>query len=57
MTKIELNNLKERICDDYCRFPNYYSNLYGDPDAAQEAMEEWECKQCVLNEMEVEEDD
>ena len=56
MKKSELEGLKEKICDYYCRFPEYYVNLYGDPDAAQEAMEEWECKQCALNEMEVDDE-
>ena len=56
MNKRELNELKEHICDDYCRFPYEYGRRYGDPDAAQEAMEEWECKQCILNEMEADDD-
>lgn len=52
MTGKKLEELKERICDEYCKFPDNYALLYGDTDAAQEALEERACKECPLNEME-----
>lgn len=54
MNATQLENLKSRICDELCKYPSQYANLYGDPDAAQEALEELACKECPLNEMEEE---
>ena len=49
MSEQELQEIKEAICDNYCKFPERYAAEYDDPDEANEIMLCEECEYCPLN--------
>ena len=48
MNDAEIQEIKESICDNYCKFPDMYLSDYSDPDEAHEAMVKEECEFCPL---------
>lgn len=52
MNAIQLEELKSRICDDYCKYPQEYLMLYEDPEVGHETMLEDVCAECPLGELE-----
>lgn len=44
----QLETIKEEICDDYCKWPERYRELYEDPDKANERMLTEVCGICPL---------
>lgn len=45
----KFEEIKEDICDNYCKFPMDYSMEYEDPEEGYEAMMEERCAECPLN--------
>ena len=45
---LELEKVKEEICDIYCKYPSEYLAEYNDPDDANTAMLEEVCRNCPL---------
>ena len=43
--------VKAKICDDYCRLRVLSLVMHDDPDEAQKYLEETCCKKCPLNEI------
>lgn len=52
MNAIQLEELKARICDDYCKYPAEYAMLNEDPEVGHEMMLEEICADCPLCELE-----
>ena len=48
MSEQELEEIKESICDNYCKYPDMYLSEYSDPDEANTAMMNEECVYCPL---------
>lgn len=48
MSEQELEEIKEDICDNKCKYPEMYLSEYSNPDEAHEAMIEDECEYCPL---------
>ena len=48
MSEQEIEEIKESICDNYCKFPDMYLSEYADPDEANTAMMNEECEYCPL---------
>ena len=40
--------IKEEMCDEYCKMPEYYLEIYEDPDKANEVMVNNCCCKCPL---------
>ena len=47
----ELNELKEDICDNYCKWPEIVYSMYKDVDDAQRCLETQRCESCPLNKL------
>ena len=43
--------VKAKICDDYCRFRVLSLEMHDDPDEAQKFLETFSCAKCPLNEI------
>lgn len=43
--------VKAKICDDYCRFRVLSLEMHDDPDEAQKYLEHTSCAKCPLNEI------
>lgn len=43
-----LEEVKDEICDRYCKFPREYSDLYEDKNVAHECMLQDVCTDCPL---------
>lgn len=43
-----IESIKEKICDEYCKMPEYYLEIYEDPDKANEVMVNNCCCKCPL---------
>lgn len=43
-----LEAIKEEMCDEYCKMPEYYLGIYEDPDKANEVMVNNCCCKCPL---------
>ena len=49
MTVSEIvEDIKEKICDDYCKYTEEYLSKYKDPDDAQKRMLADKCNFCPL---------
>ena len=44
--------VREKICDDYCKFTEQYLSCYKDPDEAQEKLLADMCQYCPMRELE-----
>lgn len=44
-----LHEVKEWMCDDYCKYPAEYAMQFEDPEDAHEAMLDEICSECPLN--------
>lgn len=44
-----LTEIKEDICDNYCKYPGEYFLLYEDPEVGHDTMIEDVCSECPLN--------
>lgn len=44
--------VREKICDDYCKYTEQYRGCYKDPDEAQEKLLADICQYCVMRELE-----
>lgn len=42
-------DMKERICLGYCKYPDEYRSFYKDIDEAEENMMREKCEMCPLN--------
>lgn len=47
----QIESIKERICDNYCKYPGIYYGQIKDVDEAQKCMENAECFDCPLNQL------
>lgn len=47
----QLEAVKEKVCDGYCRFPELALGTNEDPDEAWEWLERTYCQNCPLNEL------
>jgi hypothetical protein len=47
----QLEAVKEKVCDGYCRFPELALGTNEDPDKAWEWLEHTYCQNCPLNEL------
>ena len=47
----QIESIKTRICDDYCKFPQEYLSQYEDPDIAFAKLQEEKCSMCPLCEL------
>lgn len=48
----QISQVKEIICDEFCRYPDEYLGKYKDPDEANDVMDREVCsKYCPLNEL------
>ena len=45
----DINEIKEDICDNYCKWPEIVYSMYKDVDEAQKCLEETKCETCPLN--------
>lgn len=45
---LQLQDIVEIMCDQYCKYPQQYIDKYGDPDIANEIMLEERCSNCPL---------
>ena len=45
----QLDEVKEEMCDNYCRYPAIYFMEYEDPEEGHEAMLYEQCEECPLN--------
>ena len=43
-----IEDVKENICDDYCKYTEQYRSCYKDPDEAQEKLFSDMCNYCPL---------
>ena len=43
-----IEDVKENICDDYCKYTEQYRSCYKDPDEAQEKLLSDMCNYCPL---------
>ena len=48
---MDIEKIKERMCDEYCNKPLEAYATNEDPDVAEEALEHF-CAECPLNELE-----
>ena len=46
---LQLQDIVEIMCDQYCKYPQEYMNKCGDPDVAHEIMLEEQCADCPLS--------
>lgn len=44
-----IEEVVERMCSDYCKFPERYEKEYGDSDEGLKKMFEDHCDSCPLN--------
>lgn len=44
-----IEDVKEHICDEYCRYTQEYRKTYTNPDEAEEKMTADRCSYCPLN--------
>ena len=51
LSDVEIEEITERICDSYCKYPELYLCYYHDPDEANENMMREKCEHCPLNEV------
>ena len=50
MTVVEIiEEVIEKMCSDYCKFPEQYEKEYGDSDEGVDKMAEDRCGKCPLN--------
>ena len=49
MTQIEIEELKEDVCENYCKWAEVYRSWYDDPDEAHEHMMNDKCDSCPLD--------
>lgn len=47
--QIILEEVKEDLCDNYCKYPGEYYLLYEDSEVAHECMLQDVCADCPLN--------
>ena len=47
----QLEAIKKRMCDDYCKMPEHYLSMIKDPDEANDVMIHAECIHCPLSEL------
>ena len=47
----QLEAIKNRMCDDYCKMPEHYLSMIKDPDEANDVMIHAECIHCPLSEL------
>ena len=47
-----IEDVKEQICDEYCKYTEQYLACYKDPDEAQEKLLADICQFCVMRELE-----
>ena len=50
---IRIEELKEDICDNYCKYPEDFRCRYPNSDYAQEIMWQEVCQDCPLNEFSI----
>jgi len=53
MSEQEIEEIKEAICNEYCRYPEEYLSMYSDPDEANTEMINEVCDYCPLGNLEV----
>ena len=41
----------DKICDEYCKFPEQYFSKYADEHEAEEKLYRERCDKCILNEL------
>ena len=46
--KKQLEEIAEKVCHDYCKYPDEYRERYQDPDIAYEVMLQEQCENCIL---------
>ena len=44
--------VREKLCDDYCKYTEQYLGCYKDPDEAQERLLADICQYCPMRELE-----
>ena len=47
----QLESIKEKMCDQYCRFPEEAKATHEDPDEAMESLMHVHCEHCPLMEL------
>jgi len=47
----QFESIKERICDQYCKYPDMAKLAYEDPDEAMERLMHSYCEHCPLMEL------
>ena len=45
----QIENVKEQICDKYCKFPELSEQTIDDPDEAFDWLQHNHCNDCPLN--------
>lgn len=45
----DVEDVTEKICDGFCKWPDYYLSEYEDPNKANDMMERERCNGCPLN--------
>ena len=45
----EIEQIKEDMCDNFCKWPEWYLMNYEDSEEAHDAMVEDMCSECPLN--------
>lgn len=50
---MDVERIKEEICDNYCKYPARFLMIHKDPDKAHEAMLDEKCMDCPLELLEV----
>lgn len=43
-----INELIEKICTEYCKFPEQYEQKYSDEEEAEEMLYKERCGNCIL---------
>ena len=52
MTRTEkMEQIKEQMCDNYCKYPNQYYLAHEDPEEGFEEMLRDICENCPLNDL------
>ncbi len=47
----QIEVIKEKMCGGYCKYPDVAKEAIGDPDEAQEWLQDNFCNNCPLNEL------
>lgn len=41
----------EKVCSEYCKFPEQYTKEYGDNEEAEDKLSAERCENCILNKL------